>query len=59
MIFSLLTVISLFLIFIQINCKNEIEEKTEKRAVDLAIQFPTKMILRPMVFTETTCQRES
>ena len=31
----------------------------KKYAVDSAIQFPTKSILRPKVFTETTRQRQS
>lgn len=31
----------------------------KKYVADLAIQFPKKSILRPMMFTETIRQRES
>ena len=37
--------------------KNEIDDNNEKYAVDSAIQFAQKSILRHMVFTETTRQR--
>ena len=40
-------------------CKNEIEDKNEKYAVDSAFEFSTESILRPMVFTETGHQRLS
>ena len=40
-------------------CKSEIEVNNEKNAVDSGEQFPTKSILRNMVFTETTRQRGS
>ena len=39
--------------------KNEIEDESEKYAINSAIQSPKKFILRPMVFTETTHQRPS
>ena len=41
------------------NYESEIEEITKKHLVVLAMQFFTKSILRPMIFTETTRQRGS
>ena len=31
-------------------CQNEIQDKNEKTEVDPAIKYPTKSILRPMIF---------
>ena len=39
--------------------KNGVDIKNEKKFVDSAIQLPTKSILRPVVFLETTRQRGS
>ena len=38
-------------------CRNEIDVNNGKYALGSAMQFPTKWILRPMVFTKTTRQR--